>query len=169
MATKLHKNANWRASDFGRYVYSGDVNVEHGGVWIDLSTWSDGYVDAVRVSDIDGGCGFTGAVLIEHITINGTDDPKRLREALHSCGYDGYLQGCHNKTIARHMLAEALMQYGYYDPNDCERRFVFGGVPSSEVVQCEDDGPMEFDGWKADKRLRGGDLAGYIRNVHLSE
>ncbi len=144
------------------FDYCGDVNLEYGGSFIDLSTWGDGYCTAVRVTDLDSGCGFTGAVLIEHVVINGTTQSKRLREAMKSCGCSA--KGM-TKESARHMLAEALMSYGYTDPNDS-----WDGYSShhTEVVQCEADGPMKFDGWKADKRIAGTTLEEYVKSVHLS-
>jgi hypothetical protein len=53
-----------------RFVFSGDVNLEHGGEFIDLSTWAYGYCSAVRITDLDSACGFTGAVMIEHLVID---------------------------------------------------------------------------------------------------
>ena len=144
-----------------RWSFTGDVNLEYGGVFIDLSTWNDGYCSAVRVTDLDSGCGFRGACLIEHVVINGTDSPKRLREAMRSCGCSA--EGM-SKEGARLMLAEALMSYGYTDPDSC---YGFGSRPDSETIQCEQDGPMSCDGWKADKRLNNTTLRAYVESVHL--
>lgn len=143
------------------WTYTGDVNLEYGGAFIDLTTWGDGYCSAVRVTDLDSGCGFRGAVLIEHVVILGTTEPERLRRAMRSCGCSA--RGM-DKRSARLMLAEALMCYGHVDPDDG-----WDGYRShhTEVVQLEPDGPMVYDGWKADKRLRGGDLRGYVESVHL--
>ncbi len=152
-------------------AYSGDVNLEYGGAFIDLSTWDDGYCSAVRVTDLDSGCGFTGAVMIEHIVINGTTDSNRIRQALECIGglsaRNWHAIGRREtiKANLRHAIADALMSYGYTDPDDA-----WDGYDSfhTEIVQMEPDGPMRFNGWKADKRLRGGDLEGYVKAVHLS-
>ncbi len=151
-----------------KWVYCGDVNVEHGGAWIDLSTWDDGYCSAVRVTDLDSGCGFTGACLIEHVVILGMDDSKRIREALRCIGGPEAL-GARNwhatgrsetiKESLRHAIADALLSYGDYDPDDYQ---------APEVVQMEQDGPMCFDGWTANKRLHNTDLKDYVESVHLS-
>ncbi len=155
-----------------RWMFNGDVNLEYGGSFIDLSTWQDGYCAAVRVTDLGSGCGFAGAVLIEHVTILGVDDPERIRKALVACG------GCSGrkrperttpnewKQCVRHEIADALLFYGYSDPDDGWDSY---RSHHTEVVQCENDGPMKFDGWKADKRLRGNDLAGYVRAAHLRD
>lgn len=154
-----------------QFLYSGDVSLEYGGLFIDLSTFSDGYCTAVRITDLDSGCGFTGAVMVEHIVINGTDDSKRIREALKS--YGGL--NCRNwafigrretiKENARMAIAEALESYGYTDPDDS-----WNGYQShhTEILQLEADGPMTFDGWKADKRLHNTDLKQYVESVHLN-
>jgi hypothetical protein len=145
------------------YFYTGDVSLEYGGAFIDLSTFDDGYCSAVRVTDLDSGCGFTGAVLIEHIVVNGTDDDKRISEALKCCGYYG-IDKLDDDTRKR-VIAESLMQYGFTDPDDC-----WDGYRShhSETLQLDPDGPMQFDGWKADKRLHGTELRDYVESVHLS-
>lgn len=157
----------------GRWYYSGDGNLEYGGVFIDVSTWNDGYCDAVRVTDLDSGCGFTGAVLIEHITILvpnpssssmywADHDRGRMMSALRGCGPDN-CRGM-SKTTARCVIAEAMMGNGRYDPDD-----QWDGYRSSysETVQCEADGPMAFDGWKAAKRLHNTSLEEYVKSVHL--
>lgn len=157
----------------GRWEYTGDVNLEHGGVFIDMSTWDDGYCSAVRVTDLDSGCGFTGAILIEHVVINGTDDPERIRKALECVGGSPF-RGRRSRVVPaeeinqtiRLAIAEALLIYGYYEPDDAWYNYQ---SHHSETVQLEHDGPMLYDGWKADKRLRGGDLQGYVEAVHLRE
>lgn len=151
------------------YEYCGDVNLEHGGAYIDLSTWDDGYCSAVRVTDLDSACGFTGAVLIEHVVINGTTDSASIRQALRSCGYDWSnwhrVPAAERKRNLRHALADALMSYGFTDPDDS-----WDGYQShhTEVVQLETDGPMSFDGWKADRRVTNTTLEAYVQSVHLS-
>ena len=145
------------------YEYNGDVNLEYGGSFIDLSTWEHGYCSAVRVTDLDSGCGFTGAVMIEHIVINGTTEPTRIRQALRCCGPDSF-RGF-SKEAARHAIAESLMSYGYSDPDDSWDNYQSF---HREVLQLEPDGPMSFDGWKADKRLNGTTLEEYVQAVHLA-
>lgn len=153
------------------FEYSGDVTLEHGGAFFDLSTWDDGYVTAVRVTDLDSGCGFRGACLIEHVVINGTDRPDRIRRALESCYGGAGSLGARNwrrtgrretvKANLRHAIADALMSYGFTDPDD------YAQPCQSETVQLEPDGPMTFGGWRADKRLHNTDLRAYVESVHL--
>lgn len=160
--------ANW--------TYSGDVNPEHGGIWIDLDSWDDGYCSAVKVTDLDSGCGFTGACLIEHIVILGVDSRERINAAISCCYGSAAALGARNwhatndregavKESLRLAIACALADYGSYDPDDAWDSYQ---SHHSEIVQMEQDGPMRFDGWKADKRLANTTLQEYVESVHLS-
>jgi hypothetical protein len=144
-------------SELGRpYAYCGDVNLEYGGTFIDTNP-ADlryGYANAVRVTDLDSGCGFSGAVLIEHVTV--LYDCHRIAEAIACCGWDvrGPAQIC-----------DALISYGHSDPDDS-----WDGYRSnhSEVIQCDQDGPEVFDGWKIDRRLGDDEtLEEYVIENHL--
>ena len=154
------------------YDYCGDVNLEYGGLFIDLSTWGDGYCSAVRVTDLDSACGFDGAVMVEHIVILGVDDAERIRTALASCGglcarnWHAIGDKATIKHNLRHAIADALASYGYFDPDDS-----WNGYRSyhTEILQCEADGPMVFDGWKADKRITNTTLEEYVQSVHLRD
>jgi len=159
-------------TDTSRWHFSGDVNLTYGGAFVDLSTWSQGYCVAVRVTDLDSACGFRGAVLIEHVVINGTTDSKRIREALRCVGglsaRNWHAIGRREtiKENLRHAIADALMSYGYTDPDDS-----WDGYASfhTELVQMEPDGPMAFDGWRADRRIHNTTLEAYVKAVHLGE
>ena len=43
------------------YKFIGDVNLEHGGIYINLSDWKEGYACAVEICDLDSAI-FTGHV-----------------------------------------------------------------------------------------------------------
>lgn len=144
-----------KASDKWQYV--GDINIEYGGTFFNLSDdWKNGYVSAVRVTDLDSSCGFDGAVLIEKITIL-LDSEEQNAQACSSCGFDykGLNLWDQNDRLR---LADSLMWYGRFDPANeyCE--------PQYEVVQTQSDGPMSFDGWKATKRVLSDNLEGYVRS-----
>jgi hypothetical protein len=140
------------------WEYIGGLNCEHGGAWFDLSTWDDGYVSAVRVTDLDGSCGFTGACMIEHVVVNGTDNAERIRAALRSCGCSA--RGL-TKAATRRMLADALMHYGFASSDHNYQPY------HTEIVQTHADGPMTFKERKADKRLHNTRLRQYIESTHL--
>ena len=143
------------------YLYQGDRNLEYGGSFIDISTFPNGYCTAVRVTDLDSGCGFRGAIMIEHVVINGTTDRQRVRQAIASCGG---LARFPNRECVRHWVADCLLNYGFFDPDNS-----WDGYQSfhTEILQLEPDGPMTFDGWRADKRLHNTDLRDYVESVHL--
>lgn len=157
-----------RPADTDRYHYSGDVNLEHGGAFIDLSTFAHGYCSAVIVTDLDSACGFAGAVMVEHVVINGTDNPERIRAALACQGGSharGARKGQWSKEALRHMIAEALCAYGYRDPDDS-----WDGYASyhTEIILTDPTAPRTFEGWTADKVISG-NLAAYVRAVHLQD
>lgn len=152
-----------------KWHYNGDVNLEYGGLFIDLSTWNDGYCSAVRVTDLDGDCGFTGACMIEHVVIFGTDDAERINKAIGSFGMDigefaKRIEPAKRKECLRHFIADALCSYGFVDPDDSWDNYQ---SYHTEIVQMESDGPMKFDGWKADKRLHNTTIDEYVQSQHL--
>ncbi len=147
-----------------KWLYQGDVSLEYGGSYIDLSTWKDGYCSAVRIIDLDSGCGFTGAVMIEHVVILGIHDKKRIHDAMRCCDIDFTSWNTRDKESVRLAIAESLLSYGCYDPDDAWDNYQ---SHHTEILQLEADGPMQFDGWKADKRLHNTDLREYVESVHL--
>lgn len=148
-----------------RWKYMGDVNLEYGGTFYDFSTWKYGYVDAVEVVDLDSACGFTGAVMIERKTINVKRKPEQMQSALSTIGANMLPNGdvddngrvIHKRTAAHQFIQTyACQSYGYLDCDD------------HVVLQLERDGPMQFDGWEAKKRLRGNHkLKNYVRREFL--
>lgn len=139
-----------------KWQYIGDVNIEYGGTFFDLTEWKHGYVDALRVTDLDSGCGFDGAVLIEKITIL-VDDEKTNKQACECCGFK--FDDLDLSTDAGKLqLADAVMSFGRYDPANEYYE------PQNEVVQTQDNGPMQFDGWTATKRVLSENLRGYIES-----
>ena len=136
--------------DYEHYI--GDVSLEHGGTFYDLSEWKYGYVNALRVTDLDSGCGFNGAVMVERLTII-TDNPDVIKSARECCGFEtpGSLPG-RTSADRKLIIADCVMHYGHYD-------IVSDFMGDHRlIIQTESDewdgyNPMEFDGWKADVRL----------------
>lgn len=151
---------------YGKYNYIGDVNPEYGGTFYDVSEWKWGYVSAVRITDLDSGCGFRGAVLIEHVVVHGWNDKTKVQNALRCCGEARIPKDC--KGLDRKLyIADCLMSYGYCDYDDGWNNYV---SPSWEVVQCEADGPLAFEGWQSATRLpEGQTLLEYLEEKHLNE
>lgn len=146
------------------YEYVGDVNLEYGGAFIDMSRWRDGYATCIRITDLDSACGFDGAVMIEHLVIIRPDDRGKLATVLLCCGVSpGDLLRL-DSDARRLAIAESCLGYGLYDPDDS-----WDGYRSyhTEIVQTQADGPMAFGGWKADKRVLLENLEGYVKAKHL--
>lgn len=92
----------WNVGEVLTYV--GDVNPIHGGAWFDFSNVEHGYVDAVRVyfdEDCEG-------IAIEHIIL--MYDKDSIRELIES--------DCCGRPKGRAHIADSLMWYGKYDPDD---------------------------------------------------
>lgn len=121
--------------------YIGDVNIEYGGTWYDMSTFNRGYVDAVRVTDLDSATGFDGAIMVEDVTVSGTLDKKRVKEALATCGMDVHSDAWHKMSTEgkRVMIADSLLWYGYCD------------TEPAQVLQPDRTQPDKFDGWQAER------------------
>ena len=112
-----------------RWRYSGDVNLEQGGVFYNLAGWSNGYADAVRVTPCSDGGGQDNAFWVEALTviIPESELDRRWGDVLRSCGWVE-LPG---DTLAQRKSAfvEAAVGYGLYDPANCYPE------SQSEVVQ----------------------------------
>ncbi len=152
-----------------RIDYSGDMNIVHGGVFIDISDWQWGYCRALRVMDLDSGCGFSGGLLIERLTIitpeiEPTDEnltaiwaDEHCKGAFTCCGTDPDEFREASVETRKRWLAENLLGYGRYDPDDFE-----------EVIQTDPDGPVDFESWHA-KRVSEDDLNDYIAGLLWEE
>jgi len=134
------------------YEYIGDINLEYGGIYIDISDWKDGYANAVEICDLDSGCGFTGAVYIRALTLLKPKTPEMLKSVLSCVGEE-------NENPSPLDLAYASFSYGYYDADE---------YPPTETIQLESDGDMDFDGWKANfKADEKFNLRDYVENTYL--
>jgi hypothetical protein len=151
----------WGDSSTADYrYYVGDVNLEYGGFFVNLDNWRYCYADVLRVTDLDSGCGFTGAVLVERLTVFGWDDREKVKNALRCCGWDRIPgTAAESRKLA---LVDALLSYGYYDPDSYSPRL---------VIQTDSDAdyaPMTFDGWTAEVRLsEAEDLLEYLESEGL--
>ena len=91
--------------------YLGDVNIEYGGAFFDMSDLEYGYVECLRIVDLDSACGLDESVLVERVTII-MDDPKATAAALAFCGQDLDSVDPEYRDLVR---AECLLSYGHYD------------------------------------------------------
>lgn len=140
-----------------RWEYTGDVNLEDEGIFINPDDWEYGYVEFVEVTEIKWVHGLTGAVLIERGTVS-VDDPERNRSALRCYGVPkGWGRGNDRRTN-RLILAESIIR-------SCNR-----DIERSESVQCESDGFVgTIDGWTVSKRLHNTTLEAYVKSQWLKD
>jgi hypothetical protein len=145
-----------------RWHYTGDINLEHGGTFINFSDLKYGYANVVEVTDLDSAIGFSGAILIEERTVI-TDHKERWPSALSTIGasllpngdIDDNGRPIRKDSLAWRMcLVYALSAYGHYDTD------------RSETLQPDPDGPLSFDSWKA-TRIRSNGLRAYVRREFL--
>jgi hypothetical protein len=146
-----------------RWHYQGDINLEHGGSFIDLSEMKHGYATVIEITGLDSACGFNGAILIEERTVI-TDHREYWDAALNCIGAGLTLDGddindngriYRNGSLAWKLcLIYALSSYGHYD------------TERSVVVQPRRDCPTEYDGWTA-ARIRSNGLCAYVRREFL--
>lgn len=144
-----------------RWHYQGDVNLYHGGIFMDFSDWKYGYASVVEVTDLDSACGFRGAVMIEKKAV--MPDSSNNAAALACCGMtldakgniqDG-TQTYEKDTLAYRMaLVYALNAYQG------------GDVEESAILQLDRDEPTQFENWEAERLIRG-TLDGYVRRNFL--
>lgn len=152
--------------------YRGDKNIEHGGVFYNLDSFEDGWVDVFRLqpcSDAGGpgncywyevlsviihdgwraafwGVGDTTAERRAHRVLHNMESAERTESALQTCGWDTRLDEWDKLTLAqrKHVIVGACLAYGHYDQT------------SSTMISV---GPPEFTrnregDWKPEKQLR---------------
>jgi hypothetical protein len=129
------------------YTYTGDVDLKYGGAWFNLATFEEGYVYAIRVTDLDSAIGYADAFMIESITI--VLDHAATDIAVCGLSIEGDMLNNNGQLmplsdpVAHLLIAEAVMAYGRYDTD------------GSETLVIGPDAAMESrEGWKADRRLR---------------
>jgi hypothetical protein len=140
-----HSNPQW--------LYSGDVNAEHGGIWI---KHQGDYAEFVRITDLDSACGFTGAVMIERGTTGlyactPRENIKRIRDALECVGMGVATLGGLSRPARHACIWDAMISYGACDTDET----------ATEILQLEPGAPMEFESWAAE-RVQAGDIGGYV-------
>lgn len=127
------------------------VYQDMGGVVYGLFAIKDdhGYAEFIELSDLDGGAGATGMVLVERGTIGVYASTigaarKRITDAMTTCDMST-IRGPGFTRAERRMRTWQALRSG--DGGD---------VASSTVIQTDTDGPMQSQGWKAELVLDGG-------------
>lgn len=153
--------------------YSGDMSLEYGGFFYNLDNWEHNYAEAVRVTPCADAGGPDNMFWIERIVVNIPEDQAKLDEALKYCGWlqepDVPAFSKLTRARKRHMVVDACLAYGYYDPDDCYNM----SKPQRETVQIGPDNRFfRSRGWNQPsdiKRLRDGtNLRNYVRREWLN-
>ena len=142
-----------------RIFYSGDVSIEHGGFFYDLSSWDCGYVSATRVTPCSDAGGPDNQFWVENLTVN-LREGAALDDVLQCCGMTR--ETLPKGAARRHAIVECHIAYGAYD------------VEQNEVVQvgAKPDpisaGRPGFDPVRVNVVLRANaSLRKYVRRVHI--
>lgn len=152
-----------KTSDYKHYI--GDINLKYGGFFADLDNWCWVYADVLRVTDLDSGCGFRGAVMVERLTALGWDSKYKVKQALSYYGYDKIPSAINDANSRKMLIIDAMLSYGYYDPNEAWDNYRRGYTLIIQTDSDEDYAPMEYDGWRADVRLEENqDLLEYLES-----
>ncbi len=122
--------------------YIGDVNIEYGGAFYNLSTFDKGYVGTIRVTDLDSATGFDGAIMIESGIVYGTLEPKDVKDALECCGFDMHSEEWRTMSTKDKRLAIA----------DSLQAYKGNGDSNPLIYQPERSNPDKFDGWQAERK-----------------
>lgn len=137
--------------------YSGDVNLEHGGVFYDLSNWSHGYASAYRVVPCSDAGGPDNEFWIEELTVNRQFGRKEITQALDCIGMQGTKYEALTRARQAHVLFDALLSYGRYDQMN-SRRVRIGKEPDKWSLK------PQWDNTEPDIILRGNtSLDRYVR------
>lgn len=119
------------------WEYYGDINIEHGGMFVDLeefAKWKD-FCPIVKVTDLDGAIGFEGAIMIERGSVYIPEDPIKRKSALDIIG----------TTFEEASPLDIVYAFDAYGGVEQD---LYNGLIT---IQADKEGPMEFEGWKADK------------------
>jgi hypothetical protein len=179
------ENAPMRKTTRTVWHYSGDVNIEHGGMFYSLANFEFGYVDAVRVTPCSDAGGPDNVFWVEQLTINvgdampfqgvgcsvaerrahrvlhdqETKELDRIERAMECCGWDERLHEWlkMSEVQRKHAVVQACADYGYTE-TDSQETVQVG--PSQENAEAH-----RIDKVRADKVLRGNaSLKNYARS-----
>lgn len=116
-----------------RFFYSGDVSIEHGGVFYCLDSWQLGYVDALRVVPAYDAGGPDNVFWIEGLTVN-LRTGARLASVLQCSGLSADTMP--TGAAYRHAIVEAHIAYGAYDCEPMATIQIGPDCPFSSHREC---------------------------------
>lgn len=99
-------------------IYSGDVNIEHGGYFYSLKDWRNGFISVVLVTPCSEASGPDNCFWVQRLTVN--LDPERRQSALDCIGVNAEEFGKMARAQRRHVWIDASIAYGHYDQDHSE-------------------------------------------------
>jgi hypothetical protein len=167
------------------YEYTGDINIKHGGAYVNYDDLGDRYCRAVMVTDFDSDAGVTDCVLIEELTINLPDTLEALASCLECSGFEtveGAIVGNYLGPVYPYspeysrIVAECCLGYGHYDIDDRSEGILLAGSTMrglSELAgfkrDIASDGCTFIDGFKVHRVARSNfNLRKYIEKNWLN-
>lgn len=115
--------------------YSGDVNPEYGGLFVDVSTWSQGWVGLTQITDLSN-CNADWIVQVDQGSLS-IPRIETIRDAI-KCSGRVFGQTSKDRQMS---IVESLVWYMGFD------------VSRTIRIQTNQDSPMTINGIKADIRL----------------
>lgn len=116
-----------------RFFYSGDVSIEHGGMFYCLDSWQWGYVDALRVVPVSDAGGPDNVFWLEKLTIN-LRTGAELDSILQTSGWTR--EDIPKGAASRHFLVQAHVSYGAYDCESVATARIGPACPYSSHREC---------------------------------
>lgn len=137
------------------YTYHGDVNIQHGGMFLDLDTFKEmgDYVPVVKVTNMDSACGLIDCVMIEIGSIYIPDDPEKRQSALSVCGWEN------EKKVTPLMLISSFDAYHGIDLDYC-----IGSI----LLQTVLDEDVEPEEWDTEFHESGMSLKDFIEDKYVN-
>lgn len=144
------------------WYYQGDINIEHGGYFANLSTWSWGYVDVIRVTPCSDADGPDNEFWIEVVNVNLPGTKAAIKGILFNtfgqAAVDEYRAS--KPRVRKAMLVDACLSYGKYDVEETFNVRIGKTVTMATQRKANwDDLPTEQ--WKL-RQFRAGTSLGFI-------
>lgn len=140
------------------YKYIGDMNLFHGGMFIEIpDSFDQDYAEVVKITGLNSAIGYDDAFMIESGSIYmGGDWFKRAASCVGAQLLDDGSIDDNGTILAPDTLAHWLCQALAID--------AYMGIESArvETVAFDADTPDTFDGWELDERVLDSDLDKYV-------
>ena len=122
-----------------RLIYSGDLNIEYGGLFYSLQTWQWDYVNVLRVTPCNEAGGPDNCFWVERLTVNIRKDSAKQQSALDVLGVGADQFKAMKRAAKRHVLIDAHIAMGFYDTDQSSMVRIGMHVDSRDTDQFKPD------------------------------